>query len=554
MPTDIDQYDFTGPAYDRTIDLYRQRARDDAAKAKGLERFLFELFGTDLIGSIACAFDPWVRFRFPRYKITPVQRTRGFRCIAAATRQLWSSYDDLTIRTSSYNGDFYESTTGHSGGMSARTSQQEVWGFVKDTTRKTRSLESDLGEFELFKPAFKSSGFSYGRDDFSYVFTTMPGNKSQTYWKNRHYSIGREGPTFYISKYAISSSACNTRAKAAMAKHSLGLVSKSLPTSRRFNLAYQIGELKDLPQTLRGTLAAWRDIESLLGAQLFSKLLRNPGAWTPEYRQILLARRNQLGLEKLDSSASNAYLCYKFGWESMVSSINQLMSKPERVANDVNRLIQRNGLATSFRSSKRWVEKWDSPPNASFDLDGGETLISGPSASGFLECELKCMVNATYSFPELDLPTLRKQIWNHKMGVIPLPSDIFDLVPWTWLVDWFTGLGDYIHVMNELFEDRSLINYGFVTYIEKATSNITVNLRYQSTGSRVIDSQRESWTTRQFVSPTAEYSHKYILRKSLDQVADIKTPSSGNLSTTQKTILSALFGAKNNTWRNGFFR
>jgi len=548
MPT-VDQRDLSQINYDYALDMYRQRAREKAAKSQGLDRFLYDLFGSDLIGSVACAMDPWARFRFSRYPIASVQRFRKFRTVNSAKRQVLHKWYDVTSYDGNYTVDYSNSSTTSSpgSGISDCETQGAIYGFCWDTTKRTRGANAELGEYELFVPHFSSSGFSYEYTGEAYTWTTISAGYYQRYSGKTTYSNARIGPAFIMPTYLITNSDCNARALKAMKKNSLGLVSKSLPTSRRFNLAYQIGELKDIPQLLSTSVRAFRDFEAVVGVNNFRKLLNSKSAWDDKAKRLLKDHASSMRLSGLDSDLSNAYLCFKFGWESIVQAVQGVVQKPAQVANDVNRLIARNGLATTFRSNMRWTEKWDSPPCAYLDYLTGETRESSPSASGTLGCELRCMVNATFEFPTLDVPRLRQQLWVRKLGADPTPSDIYDLVPWTWLIDWFNGIGEYIHVMNALFEDKSLINYGFVTYEEQATSTTTATISYTSSGWKSIDQVRDSWNQKNSMSPSATYYHKYVLRKSLASVAAIKTPANeSSLSSTQKLILGALFGSKNN--------
>jgi len=546
MPTVL-QKELSAVQYDYTLDMYRQKAKEAFAKSEGLERYIYKLFGSDIIGSIACAIDPWSRFRFPVVTVTPVNRTRTFVGIAAASRSYYYGSHNETIYDTNYPAFYQWTDSSNSGGPQVSGAQKAIEGWCKDTTIRTRGINSSFGEFELFVPKFQSSGMNSSFYFSSYVWYTVDPGHYQRSRGNRVYRISRIGPSYVISKDDISPSKAQSRANVAMAKYSLGLVSKSLPTSRRFNLAYQLGELKDFPQMISGTIMAWKDFERLVGKKQFLLLLQNASHWTDYYKALLEKFSRMLNVYGLDKKLGNHYLCFKFGWESLISAIQDLVNRPARISNDINRLISRNGLATTFRSSMKWIEKDDNPPLAYLDYIPDEQRVSPTTSSGTRECELRCMVNATFAFPLLDVPKLRHQLWWRKLGLDLGPSDIYDLIPWTWLIDWFSGIGDYVHAMDAIYQDRSLINFGFITYREISNSTSSTNLRVNSSWNKVIEGVRSEGIIPSSYTLSADLSVKYVLRKSLASVAGIKTPTSGSLTSIQKVILAALIAAKSSS-------
>lgn len=549
MPT-VDQRDLSLSNYDYALDMYRQKAKEAAARSQGLERFLYSIFGSQLMGSIACAIDPWAKFRFSKVKIAPTNRTRSIPGISAATRSFRTTWHDTTkhaYQNSTGSRNWTDSSDSGPPSSYVDDPQKAINGFIKDTTRRTRGFGIDYGEFELFIPKFESSGSGFTRTQSTYVwvdFQPVSGDYQLTDGQTT-YTFGRDGPSYLLDPYWVSSSASKSRATSVFAKRGLEMVSRCLPTARRYNSVYQIGELKDLPMLFRGTMKAWRDFEAAIGTKKFVELLRNPAAWDATTKSMLKQWASSLHISNLDKDASNAYLCYKFGWESIVSAVDGLIRQPEKVAKEINYLINRNGKMSSFRSMIHWIEKEDSPPIPYLRGFSAETNLSS-SNSGFRECELRCVVNATFEFPLLDLPRLRAQLWTRKLGLDPRPSDIYDLIPWTWLIDWFSGLGDYIHAMDNIYQDQSLINYGFLTYKERVRCTSTSMKQYQSNFSGSINGASINRTIIGSYSISGVYSHKYMLRMSLGSVAGIKTPTSDSLTSTQKLILGALFGAKNN--------
>lgn len=51
---------------------------------------------------------------------------------------------------------------------------------------------------------------------------------------------------------------------------------------------------------------------------------------------------------------------------------------------------------------------------------------------------------------------------NHLLGVLPTPSALYDLTPWTWFADWFVNLGDVVNNVSMFLTDGLVMPYGYV--------------------------------------------------------------------------------------------
>jgi hypothetical protein len=121
--------------------------------------------------------------------------------------------------------------------------------------------------------------------------------------------------------------------------------------------------------------------------------------------------------------------------------------------------------------------------------------------------------------------------------------DIYNLIPFTWLFDWFTGLGAYINMIESVNDDRFLINFGFMT--------VKLQPKYEHAGvfnvadiSTVITAD-DSVETISNVRPIKFYSRNsfsHTKRWSINDLDGSKTVDNknGNLSDSQLSILGAL--------------
>lgn len=527
--------------YDATVDLYRQRAIDIAAKEKGLLRYVIDFVGPELMGSIACALDPMSKFQGMLYKAAPVNRTRKILCIEKQRRSYATRGHLVTHQYGNYPKPYDNWIYANPEGKGDLTSQSPIVGYVKDTTKRSRKPDIPFGEFELFKPSFYSSSTSNSAMDTTYVLVNYTPRFTVQY-ETAERTRFHIGPSHYVVQSSIDSMATSAynRAISAFAGRGLKLVSETLPSSTRYNLAYQIGELRDLAQTIRGSIAIWKDVERLLGPSAWRKFIAKQPLSDSAYASIS-HYADALGFG--NKVAANAYLTWLFGWQSMYQAVQALVEKPSKITKEINYLISRNSIDTTFRKERSFPLVDAASPPVKYDLVSDETFKRlDTTVKG--QCLLRCVINATFRFPPLDEPILRRQLFWRKIGLAPSPSVIYDLIPWTWLLDWFIGLGDYIHIVETIHGDRSLINYGFLTYVEHMQAYNVVNFTRVKQDVQVIDGVKTTSTKTLNFSHSSLYRHKYQLRRSLDHTYGVKIPTSAELSTSQKTILWALLSTK----------
>jgi len=524
-----------------TGEVYQYRAKKLASSSRNwLELFAYMVFGPQFIGSLALALDPYSKVRFPSAKITSVNRTRRPVTITRKTRNL-SEYrvyhrwynDPLASECSIIaRTPIIDTTVTDSQFTAGRATQAAIRGLISDTTVRTRGLGSTQGEFELFIP-YASSG---GRTNSWFIenrSATYFGKPCETQEANNRATryIRMDGPQFPVFQTDYDAFLAEERANATVKfqKHYMSMLSNCLPSARKFPLAYNVAELKDLPMTLRKTVELFYYTQP---SKIFPFSVKG--------------RRKDFGIK----DAGDQYLNWKFGWESTMRSVNEMLELPTIIAKHVNYLISRRGLPTTFRTRRTLAESIASQPFLLTELGTGESIVS----SGFSskrEIELRMMLNLTLDFPDVAVPVLRKQMLLEKWGVLPTPADVYNIVPWTWLVDWFAGIGEYVDVIDTIRADDSLFNYGFITYCSRG--NVTKNVRIRTTSTtNVTYNGSSSGSSTQLEVKVANQSstlgYRYQKRIDISSLPRVKTISRPTtLSTDQQAIIGALLSkwAKN---------
>jgi hypothetical protein len=532
-----------GPDPEVSLDphkLYEEQRIKAKANQAGVGRLVFELIPFSFIRSFALAIDPMKKFRAAPVKITPVNRTRK--------REVQSVLDERKyklIRDRIAWQSFIWSTMGGPSGLfcysppvrnpSSGTSVIETATFTKqpasitttkDTTSRTRPYGSDFGEFEHFDYTIESPVLNWSWYEKIHVSNTMDCNSELTEY-NDYYRTQNSGPAGFMSKSSLDALQTSEKAEleTIMQQKALGLISRTVPMSRRYSAFRNVAELKDLPKSI---LSLKRTIENFN---------RQIGILSPKDHANLRKYLNQRGSRDIPGE----YVSYHFGWRQIYNDVMDLLAKPIRATNEVNRLMRRSGQPTTFRTISKFAGKTTNTPAFEYYFRI-ETGYGGTYATEHRRRhELRCVVNATFDFPKLNVPKFKQQLFLHKLGVNPMPTDLYNLVPWSWLLDWFTGLGNYVEAIDIINTDRSLINWGLLTGITKGEITTLRSFKTSSFDDRQVNGVRLKTTAKQPYNHTSKLLYTYQLRKNVTSAYDVKTilePSS--LSLYQQSILSAI--------------
>jgi hypothetical protein len=500
-------------------EVYRERARDLAAKSAGLERFAYNVFGPDLMASLAFALDPLSKTKSIGAKISGVNRTRKVTtvwtqpCSIHSTTVSESCTNDPDLSTPNpfdrtpvncTSSIIFDST-------SPSTGQQGYNGLISDTTIRTRPFDSKLGEFELFVPTIHAPSRNSSYSDYIESYF-VAGGFLQVANSRKQYSSHGTGPAMTIDPSNINTVLFSERSDATsyFTKYGYGLIRDTLPEHPEFQLLYNVAELKDLPEMFRNTLRLFKDLQS----QLFS--IKGVG---------------------------NQYLNLKFGWESTLSALKDLLYTPTRIAKRINYLLARRGVATTFRTRKKFLDGVSSIPPSTFPLHGfTEYNVVSSGTTSSRDIELRCMLNCTLDFPSILVPEVRSDLWTTLLGANPTPTDLYNLIPWTWLIDWFSGIGDYLTLIDRVSRDPSLINYGFLSYVSRGKVTYSYVTRTIDTH-QIIYPPQPTWSqnTTNLNPYSAEFAYRYHRRIDAASISGVKAVSKPTtLSADQLAIIGAL--------------
>lgn len=172
-------------------------------------------------------------------------------------------------------------------------------------------------------------------------------------------------------------------------------------------------------------------------------LLKSPiGSWFPWERKV---RKVTVGL-----SAARAWLVYRYGVRPLVLSVNEVLSnlqkkaRPTRVTTRANSVVGGTSVLDSFQTSKTY---WSDAYHTVQRLRNERVTVRAMSID-----EVTSDFEYTYGLASKQLLTLP-----------------WELIPWSFVVDWAVNVGDFIGALAQSFYPASL-GQCFVTTTEYTES------------------------------------------------------------------------------------
>ena len=170
------------------------------------------------------------------------------------------------------------------------------------------------------------------------------------------------------------------------------------------------------------------------------------------------------------------YLNYQFGWAPLVSSIQDAA----KAVTESGRILQQ--LARD--SGKNIYRKRHSPPvitttvvhNNGVYPNGvsGSDIVGAPwyRQTDTTRTETWFSGCYTYEYEPTEMDNLERIIQEASLlyGLELTPEVLWNLAPWSWLVDWVANVGPVVHNISAFQQDGLVIRYGYV--MEKTTRTL----------------------------------------------------------------------------------
>lgn len=178
---------------------------------------------------------------------------------------------------------------------------------------------------------------------------------------------------------------------------------------------------------------------TILSRTSLSKPLVDMPVFLKELRE--LPKMVKLAGNSVGEKAASANLSWQFGWKPLLSDLSKLMdfqSHVDKRVAEIQSMAQNGGISRQCRGETKSVT-----------ASGSITVNGYPSVTGTFTktSSYRRWYSARWkprSLPNLEPSALRNQAVRALLGADVSPATIWEATPWSWLVDWFGDVGDYL--------------------------------------------------------------------------------------------------------------
>jgi len=272
---------------------------------------------------------------------------------------------------------------------------------------------------------------------------------------------------------------------------SAGHYSYSFQGTEQFNSRFVPNAASFLAIPSIPALASWAPEQSLLyskGATGFKKArpgnpVANAGQWLVELRDLPTLPLRLLARLRNFRALGSEYLNVQFGWKPFVGDMikmyqlyQQLDKHLAQIARDNKRAIRRrktisnttDSTSTTSNFPNGWQAFLPSPPT-------GVTATFSSSLTTQVVTKEKIWFVGSFQYY---IPDVGSSQWTRRataalFGVNVTPSLLWEVLPWSWLIGYFSNVGDAISNASTNAVDNLVANYAYVMRQKSVTTTYT---------------------------------------------------------------------------------
>lgn len=181
------------------------------------------------------------------------------------------------------------------------------------------------------------------------------------------------------------------------------------------------------------------------------------------------------------------YLRYEFGWKPFVQDLKSFFElyfsfneRYEQLVRDNGKPVRRKGAifsdidtsSTPLEISGAGVD-WNTPVLQTWCYGGSSGFTSSRSTTTTVEQKYWFSAAFRYYLAPMGSTRFNEQIARIIYGVDFSPRVAYELLPWSWLLDWATNVGDNISNFTETFADGLVADYAYCMGHYRMTSQLT---------------------------------------------------------------------------------
>jgi hypothetical protein len=222
-------------------------------------------------------------------------------------------------------------------------------------------------------------------------------------------------------------------------------------------------------------------------------------------------------LHDAPKAGSKAYIAWEFGWRPFIKDLKDLLQQIKDIDKNIQQLARDNGR--SVRRGAKISKTGGTTASATTSATGGGFSWPSLHTSMYLEPEQKVTVTTTsaeywfsgrftyfigkdhYGFSPLDIR--RRQQLNRILFGVDFTDlhTLYQLIPWSWLVDWVLPVGPIIDNLLNDPVDNLTADYAFVMCHQLTQTKETVTGRFSDGPYSVTYTRNSETKQRQAATP-----------------------------------------------------
>lgn len=163
------------------------------------------------------------------------------------------------------------------------------------------------------------------------------------------------------------------------------------------------------------------------------------------------------------------YLNVVFGWKPFVNDLRQMYNLWKTIDNQMAKIIRENGKGIRRKATISDVTS-TTQTTTHYTVPYVQCIGNPPITTGSTDYTVTTRTRSKEWFVgkfQYYIPDTSSSLWNARaraalFGALPTPELLWNVLPWTWLIDWFSNVGDCLSNMSVNAVDNLICRYSFV--------------------------------------------------------------------------------------------
>jgi len=207
------------------------------------------------------------------------------------------------------------------------------------------------------------------------------------------------------------------------------------------------------------------------------------GQWLAELRSLPTLPLRLFNRLRSFQSLGSEYLNVQFGWRPFVGDVikmyqlyNDLDKRLAQLVRDNGRAIRRRRTVLDSTETTSTVTNYPTtfgafwpPPSSPIGMTFQSTMTKQIVTSE----KAWFVASFRYYVPDIGSPQWTSRATRALFGVNPTPDLLYNVLPWTWLIDYFANVGDVVSNLSSNAVDNLVANYAYVMRTKTVTTTYT---------------------------------------------------------------------------------